>query len=83
MREELPVGENLQDHCMAQLNFLTDEESLLTAMTPENIALFETEGRGPLTSNIPEAGAFFRTRPGSTRPTSSSTSRPRCSTTRG
>jgi choline dehydrogenase-like flavoprotein len=64
VRENLPVGENLQDHCMAQLNFLTDETSLFMAVTPENIALLESEGRGPLTSNIPEAGAFFRTRPG-------------------
>jgi choline dehydrogenase len=64
VREDLPVGENLQDHCMAQLNYLTDEESLFTAVTPENIALLESEGRGALTSNIPEAGGFFRTRPG-------------------
>jgi choline dehydrogenase-like flavoprotein len=49
---------------MAQLNFLTDEESLFLAVNPENIALLEAEGRGPLSSNIPEAGAFFRTRPG-------------------
>jgi choline dehydrogenase len=64
VRENLPVGENLQDHCMAQVNYLTDEPSLFMAVTPENIALLESEGRGPLTSNIPEAGAFFRTRPG-------------------
>jgi choline dehydrogenase-like flavoprotein len=64
VREDLPVGENLQDHCMAQLNYLTDEESLFSCVTPENIALLESEGRGPLTSNIPEAGGFFRTRPG-------------------
>jgi choline dehydrogenase len=49
---------------MAQLNYLTDEESLFNCVTPENIALLESEGRGPLTSNIPEAGGFFRTRPG-------------------
>jgi choline dehydrogenase len=64
IREELPVGMNLQDHCMAQLNYLTDETSLFMATTPENIALLESEGRGPLTSNIPEAAGFFRTRPG-------------------
>ncbi len=61
---DLPVGENLQDHCMAQVNYTTDEETLFTALAPENIALLESEGRGPLTSNIPEAGGFFRTRPG-------------------
>ena len=64
MREDLPVGYNLQDHCMAQVNYLTDEQSLFLAVNPENIALLEAEGRGPLSSNIPEAGAFFRSRPG-------------------
>jgi choline dehydrogenase len=64
VREDLPVGENLQDHVMANLNILTDEETLLSAMTPDNLALFESDRRGPLTSNIPEAGAFFRSRPG-------------------
>jgi choline dehydrogenase-like flavoprotein len=63
VREHLPVGENLQDHCMAQLNFLTDEPTLFATFTPENVALLENEGRGPLSSNIPEAGGFFRTRP--------------------
>jgi choline dehydrogenase len=64
MREALPVGEGLQDHCMAQVNYLTDEQSLFMAATPENIALLQSEGRGPLTSNIPEAAGFFRTRAG-------------------
>ncbi|HTX45104.1 MAG TPA: GMC family oxidoreductase N-terminal domain-containing protein [Solirubrobacteraceae bacterium] len=64
IREQLPVGHNLQDHCMAQLNYLTDEPSLFMCTTPENIELLESEGRGPLTSNIPEAAGFFRTRPG-------------------
>jgi choline dehydrogenase len=68
VREDLPVGENLQDHVMAQLNYLTDVPSLIAALTPENIALMEAEQRGPLTSNIPEAGAFFRTRPGLSAP---------------
>jgi choline dehydrogenase-like flavoprotein len=63
VRENLPVGHNLQDHCMVQLNYETDEPSLFGAFTPENFELLEAEGRGPLTSNIPEAGAFFRTRP--------------------
>jgi choline dehydrogenase-like flavoprotein len=63
VREELPVGRNLQDHCMAQLNYTTDEPSLFGTFTPENFALLEEQGRGPLTSNIPEAGGFFRTRP--------------------
>src|SRR6202041_44889 len=37
-RVDLPVGENLQDHCMAQLNYLTDEPSLFGTLTPENFA---------------------------------------------
>jgi choline dehydrogenase-like flavoprotein len=65
IREALPVGENLQDHCMAQLNYFTDETSLFMAhVDPANIALLENEGRGPLSSNIPEAAGFFRCRPG-------------------
>jgi len=63
VRENLPVGHNLQDHLMCQLNYETDEPSLFGTFTPENIELYEKEGRGPLTSNIPEAAAFFRTRP--------------------
>ena len=84
VRENLPVGHNLQDHCMAQLNYETDEPSLFGAFTPENFELFETEGRGPLTSNIPEAGGVLphaaRARRARHR---SSTTRRRCSTTRG
>jgi choline dehydrogenase len=63
VRVDLPVGESLQDHCMAQLNYLTDEPSLFGALTPENVALLG-EGRGPLTSNIAEGAAFMRTRRG-------------------
>jgi choline dehydrogenase-like flavoprotein len=62
VREELPVGRNLQDHFMAQLNYTTDSPTLFGTFTPENFALLNDEGRGPLTSNIPEAGGFFRTR---------------------
>jgi choline dehydrogenase-like flavoprotein len=64
IRSELPVGHNLQDHCMAQVNYLTDEQSLFLAVTPENIAMLREEGRGPLSSNIPEAAGFMRTRAG-------------------
>ena len=61
---DLPVGHGLQDHYMALLNFRTHAESLLTAQSPENAALLQSEGRGPLTSNIGEAGGFFRSRDG-------------------
>ena len=63
MRSDLPVGHGLQDHCMAQVNYLTDEQSLFGVATPENFALLE-HGRGPLTSNIPEAAGFVRARDG-------------------
>ena len=62
VRQDLPVGENLQDHCMVNVNYLTDQQGLFGIFTPENFALLESEGRGPLTSNYPEAGGFFKTR---------------------
>jgi len=63
VRQDLPVGHNLQDHCMVNVNYLTDSPGLFGIFTPENFALLESEGRGPLTSNYPEAGGFFKTRP--------------------
>ncbi|HLG10075.1 MAG TPA: GMC family oxidoreductase N-terminal domain-containing protein [Gaiellaceae bacterium] len=62
VRENLPVGRNLQDHCMVNTNYTTDSQSLFGAFTPDNLELLQKEGRGPLSSNIPEAGGFFRTR---------------------
>jgi choline dehydrogenase-like flavoprotein len=62
VRENLPVGRNLQDHCMVNLNYTTDAPTLFGAFTPANLDLLQKEGRGPLSSNIPEAGGFFRTR---------------------
>ncbi|RNL85706.1 GMC family oxidoreductase [Halostreptopolyspora alba] len=62
---DLPVGEGLQDHCMAPLNWRTDTESLMAAASnPDSVTLLESEGRGPLTSNIAEAGGFAHSRPG-------------------
>ena len=49
---------------MTLMSWFTDTESLMTALTPENVGLLQSEGRGPLTSNIGEAGGFFRTRDG-------------------
>ncbi len=48
---------------MVNVNYLTDRPGLFGIFTPENFALLENEGRGPLTSNYPEAGGFFRTQP--------------------
>ncbi|GAA5033671.1 GMC family oxidoreductase [Streptomyces siamensis] len=65
---DLPVGEGLQDHYMSLLNFRTDVESLIGAASAANAALLQSEGRGPLTSNIGEAGGFFRSRDGLAAP---------------
>jgi len=64
VRKDLPVGQGLQDHCMTLMNWKTDVEGLMTALTPDNLELLQTEGRGPLSSNVAEAGGFVRTRPG-------------------
>jgi choline dehydrogenase len=64
VRQDLPVGNDLQDHCMVNVNYLTDRPGLHGIFTPENFALLAKEGRGPLTSNYPEGGGFFRTRSG-------------------
>src|ERR671917_1466689 len=61
---EVPeIGLNLHDHPNAGAVYGIDEEiSLFGALNEENLALFEAEGRGPLTSNVAEAGGFARTR---------------------
>jgi choline dehydrogenase len=63
---EVPqVGLNLHDHPNAGVVYAIDEEiSLFGALNDENLALFETEGRGPLSSNLAEVGGFVRTRDG-------------------
>jgi choline dehydrogenase len=58
---DLPVGQGLQDHPSTWITYTTDEPSLLSAESPENLALLTTEGRGPLTSNFAESGGFLRT----------------------
>jgi choline dehydrogenase-like flavoprotein len=63
VRADLPVGEGLQDHVMAVTSWLTSEETLMTAFTPENFQQLQA-GSGPLTSNAAEGGGFFRTRAG-------------------
>ncbi len=56
---DLPVGKNLQDHPAVMIGVLTDTETLITAETPANVELLQTEGRGLLTSNIGEAGRLL------------------------
>src|SRR5947208_1275655 len=61
---DLPgVGQNLQDHINSGVIYTTDEPvSLLLGMEPQHQQEFAEQGRGPLTSNVAEAGGFFRTR---------------------
>lgn len=73
---DLPVGENLQDHPFVLLNYLTDEETLLTAASEENFRLLSQEQRGPLTSNVAEAGGFIASRAGLDAPDIQITMRP-------
>jgi choline dehydrogenase len=61
---DLPVGQGLQDHISTWITYTTDQPSLFTAETEENLALLESEARGPLTSNFAESGGFIRTREG-------------------
>jgi choline dehydrogenase-like flavoprotein len=61
--ESLEMGLNLHDHPnMGAVWGIDEEVSLFGALNEENLALFESEGRGPLTSNVAEAGGFMRTR---------------------
>ena len=62
---DLPgVGQNLQDHLSVVLPyFSTRPISLAGVETLPNLMKFLIGGRGPLTSNIAEAGAFVKSRP--------------------
>ena len=48
---------------MVNLNYESSVPGMVGIFTPENFELLEKESRGPLTSNYPEAGGFFRTQP--------------------
>ncbi|MER7682504.1 GMC family oxidoreductase N-terminal domain-containing protein [Streptomyces sp. NPDC096934] len=61
---DLPVGQGLTDHFFTPLNFRTNVETLMTAASSKNAAMLQSEGRGPLTSNVGEAGGFMSTRAG-------------------
>jgi choline dehydrogenase len=63
------VGQNLQDHPSAGLAWTTDEPvSLIVANTEQCQLDFVQNGRGPLTSNVAEAGGFVRTNPSLSAP---------------
>ena len=56
------VGQNLQDHLLVPITYTHPHPvSLLVAGTEANVQEFIAHGRGPLTSNGPEAGGFART----------------------
>jgi choline dehydrogenase len=63
---ELPgVGENLLDHVVNGLLVRTEGvDTLASAESLGNLARWAFRGRGPLTSNLAEAAAFVRSRPG-------------------
>jgi choline dehydrogenase-like flavoprotein len=63
---EVPgVGLGLHDHPVSGATWLSGrEDSLFGAMNAQNMALFQNEQRGPLTSNGVESGGFIRTREG-------------------
>jgi choline dehydrogenase len=63
---EVPgVGLGLQDHPTAGFSWMCEEPvSLKDALNDENLALWATQGAGPLSSNVAECGGFLRTREG-------------------
>jgi choline dehydrogenase len=62
---DLPgVGHNLQDHLVAGVIYAsTQPVSLASAETLANLLSYLLLKRGPLTTNVTEAGAFLKTRP--------------------
>jgi choline dehydrogenase len=63
---DLPgVGKNLQDHPMVSVGYLCKQPvSLASAETLSNFLRYLLFKRGPLVSNVAEAGIFWRTRDG-------------------
>lgn len=63
---DLPVGEGLQDHPCLPLTWRTRAgvADLRDAETPLGLLRWLAGQRGPLTSNVAEAGGFVRTVPG-------------------
>ncbi len=61
---DLPgVGKNLQDHVMVSVGYLcTKSVSLASAESVPNLLKYFLFKRGPLVSNVAEAGIFLRTR---------------------
>jgi choline dehydrogenase len=63
------VGDNLHDHPAAALLWSTKGTTdLVNLVTPGRVLRWQATGRGPLASNVGEAGAFFHTRDGLAAP---------------
>jgi choline dehydrogenase len=59
------VGKNLQDHLMVSVGYLcTRPVSMANAESLTNVLRYLVFKRGPLVSNVAEAGIFWRTRDG-------------------
>jgi choline dehydrogenase len=61
---DLPVGVDLHDHVLVPLVYLTNEPTFFRAGSASDFALYQKEKRGPMASNLVEAGAFLSTTPG-------------------
>lgn len=60
---DLPVGDDLQDHPGVVMAIYTDGPSIRTIDSPENWERWHRDHSGPLSTNIIEAGGFFKTSP--------------------
>jgi choline dehydrogenase-like flavoprotein len=60
VRQDLPTGQHLNDHVMVGIVFRTPIPSLLSAFTADNVAQFERDGTGPVSSNVGETSGFIR-----------------------
>jgi choline dehydrogenase len=68
--QDLPgVGRHLRDHVVCGvMHHCREPVTLASAERVSNVLRFLVTRTGPLTSNVAEAGAFFRLRPGADRP---------------
>ena len=69
VRQDLPVGRNLQDHFRANLTYQTNLWSLHSAFdSMEALGEYKELGSGPLASNVAETTGFIRSRDGLAEP---------------
>ena len=68
VRQDLPVGRNLQDHLRVGLAFESRLPALDSQLTPAAFERFAADGSGPVSSNVGETSGFIRSRPDRTAP---------------